>query len=160
MVQPLGCEGEVFPPPAQHTPLFSKSGKCDTRLIGKTAIAVETSWPGTLREKASPPTLGQSPLSRIVADSLHSCGSSGSTFYLKYASQNHTEVLSSWKECMWMAKSHLAYRLNPSKERGGTQHENPFIWEMAFYLREKVYCPLHWYPHRSIVVEKGAKKVF
>ena len=49
--------------------------------------------------------------------------------------------------------SYIDRILKPSKEWGRTQHENHFIWEVAFWLGEKVYCPLPWCPHHDILVE-------
>ena len=92
---------------------YSQSGIYDTRLNGHHPIAVATSWTGTFRGKEIPPILQPPAHSRIVAVSLDMCGNSGSISYLKSASQNHTVLLCSWKECRWMTKTNFTYRLNP-----------------------------------------------
>ena len=72
--------------------------------------AMATNWPGTFRGKAIPHTQGPPALYRNVAVSLDMCGSSGSIFYLKSESQNDRVLLSGWKECMWVTKTHFIFR--------------------------------------------------
>jgi len=80
MCDPLSCEGEIFPPAAQRSPLISQSGSCDARLNGNFAIAVATSWHGTLRKKAIPLTLGPPALCRNVEVSLYIVAVQGQYF--------------------------------------------------------------------------------
>ena len=77
------CEDETFPHAVHHTPLFSQRGCFVTRLEECNIIAMETSLPGPLREKASPSILGPPALFIVMALSLNTCGTSGSTYFLK-----------------------------------------------------------------------------
>ena len=110
IIQPLRCEGEIFPPASINPPLISQTGSWDKMLLVCHPTAMVKCSSGTFRGKAIPHTQGPPALYRNVAVSLDMCGSSGSIFYLKSESQNDRVLLSGWKECMWVTKTHFIFR--------------------------------------------------
>ena len=86
IIQPLMYEGERFSHATPNTPLLSQSVSWFTSLIGSHAFAMASCLPGMFKWKETPPSLGPPSLDIIMALSLNTSGSSGSTFYFKPAS--------------------------------------------------------------------------
>ena len=82
IVQPsrVGGEGESIPHSAIRASLISQSRSCARILDGCQGIAMETSWPGTFRAKATMTTLGPTFLYIIVPVMMEMCAVQGQHF--------------------------------------------------------------------------------